>query len=179
MTVGPDFGDGYSTGPFRVGFVLSLGAWDSEGMTKLVNCGNAESPRRSEVAVAEEELSAIAEVWRSQENWDAIRFSHYMSAEDAYQAEGYRAEPKHRNSWSEVSQSPHLPHEFVDGAFQGKARKPVAGLERHRCQRPAVFYYNRKRTKLERRTRMSLLLSPLLSVEWRTSRNRAVTPLSL
>lgn len=97
-------------------------------MTKVVNCGNAESPRRSEVAVAEEELSAIAEVWRSQENWDAIRFSHYMCAEDAYQAEGYRAEPKHRNSWSEESQSPHLPYEFVDGAFQGKARVPVAGL---------------------------------------------------
>lgn len=98
LTVGPEFGDWDSAGPFRVGFVFSLGAWDGEGMTEAVDGGHAESLGRSEVAVAEEELSALAVDWRSQENWDAIRFGRDLGAEDADQAESQGEEPKHRNT---------------------------------------------------------------------------------
>lgn len=98
LTVGPEFGDWDSAGPFRVGFIFSLGAWDGEGMTEPVNGGHAESLGRSEVAVAEEELSALAIDWRSQENWDAIRFGRDLGGEDADQAETQGEEPKHRNT---------------------------------------------------------------------------------
>ena len=108
--------------------MFSFGAWDSIGMTETVNRSNTECPCRIRIPVTEKELPAIFEIWRPQKDWNAIRVSSYICAEDAYQKLGYPGEPKHRKIRSEDSPGPHVNFGFVDGFSESEVGVPATGI---------------------------------------------------